>query len=427
MIYEDCLKMARVRIEYYGCSANVADAEMMAGILKEKGYEIVDNNEDINLLVTCTVKDATSNRMIDRIKKLSKKPLVVAGCFAKAEYKRVEKLNPNASIVSPDAIDRIDDVVSKTLKRDRVVILEGSNNKIDLPRIRVNPIISIVEIASGCLSECTFCETKNAKGWLRSYHPNDIIRSISKDVKQGCKEIWITSTDNGAYGRDLGFDLPSLLKMIDSIDGDFKVRVGMMNPIFMNSMIEELIEAFRSDKIFKFLHIPVQSGSDKILHLMKRNHKVELYFDIVKRFRREIRDISIATDIIVGFPNENEEDFNATLYLIKESKPDVVNISKYSARPNTEAIIMEQVDRKVINERSNILHRLVKSITLEENKRWIDWKGSILVDEIKDDGIQGRNFAYKPIFIRDKQPRLGEYIDVKVIKALPTSLLAEKI
>ena len=417
--------MARVRIEYYGCSANVADAEMIAGQLVSKGHEIVNSDEDINIIVTCTVKDATANRMVERIKRLSHKPLIVAGCFAKAEHDRVNRLNADASILAPDAIDKINYAVDNTLLGKKIVLLEGNADKTKLPRIRINPIISIVEIASGCLSECTFCETKIAKGWLKSYDPKDIVRSISNDVRQGCKEVWLTSTDNGAYGRDIGTNLAELLKAIVSIDADFKVRVGMANPMFIQYIIDDLIEVYKDDKIFKFLHIPIQSGSDKILALMKRNHKAELFLDIVKRFREEIRDITIATDIIVGFPNEDEDDFNATIALLKESKPDVVNIARYSNRPNTEASKMSnKVDINTMKKRSKLLHMLAEEISYNNNKRWIGWEGEIIIDEYGKDGVQGRNFAYKPIYIKDTRFELGSKVKVKVIRALPNSLLA---
>ncbi len=418
--------MAKIRIEYYGCSANVADAEMIAGILAKEGHKIVNYDEDLNIIVTCTVKDATANRMIHRIKKLSNKPLVVAGCFAKAEEDKVERLNVNASLLSPDAIDRVAKVVKETLAGNKLKILEGSSNKINLPRIRLNPVVSIVEIGGGCLSVCTFCETKIAKGWLKSYDPEHITREVSNSIKQGSREIWLTSTDNGAYGHDLNTNLAKLLNCICSIDGNFKIRVGMMNPMFIPFMLEDLIEAYKDDKIFKFLHIPVQSGSDKILAKMKRNHKAELFLDIVAKFRSEIKDITIATDIIVGFPGEDRDDFNATIDLIKESKPDIVNIARYSARPNTEAKLMtDKVDVRIMKERSVLMHKVAEEISLERNKRWIGYEGSIIIDEIGKNGVQGRNYAYKPIFLRNEHIELGKDVKIKVIKALPNSLLAK--
>lgn len=196
--------MAKVWIETFGCSASVADSEMIAGLLKNSGYELVTNmnHADVNMIITCSVKDATANRMIYRIKSLSKtgKPLVVAGCLAKAEPHTVKKYSPTASMLGPDAVERAVEVVDSALNGSKLVALQKSTNpKVNLPRIRVNPTISIVEIASGCLSECSFCQTKLVKGKVQSYRIGDIIRQVRNDVRDYCREVWLTSTDNGAF------------------------------------------------------------------------------------------------------------------------------------------------------------------------------------------------------------------------------------
>ncbi len=410
--------MAKVMIESYGCSASMADSEMIAGLLKSSGHELVSdvNGSDVNLVVTCAVKDVTANRMVYRIKDLtmSGKPLVVAGCLAKAEPDRIEKLSPRASMLGPHAIDKAVEVVNTALNGGRSVVLTDSTTpKVNLPRLRFNPAVSIVEIASGCMSECTFCETKIAKGRLRSYRIGDIVRQVKEDVRQGCREIWLTSTDNGPYGRDLKCSLADLIKEVSSVKGDFMVRVGMMNPMHIPLILEDLIEAYRNDKVFKFLHIPVQSGSDKVLRLMKRGHRAQLFADISKRFRDEFEQFTIATDVIAGFPEEDEVDFHQTLELLKEVEPDVINISKYSARPGTEANLMDKVDVKIVKERTTELHQLANSIGYRRNRTWQDWSGEILVDEITDDGVRGRNFAYKPVFMKEKVA-LGSKTNVKI-------------
>jgi MiaB-like tRNA modifying enzyme len=410
--------MAKVRIESYGCSASMADSEMIAGLLKSSGHELISdvNDADVNLIVTCTVKDVTANRMIYRIKDLtmSGKPLVVAGCLAKAEPDRVERLSPGASMLGPHAIDQAVEVVNTALNGGRsVVLIDSARPKVSLPRLRFNPAISIVEIASGCMSECTFCETKIAKGMLRSYRIGDIVRQVKDDVRQGCKEIWLTSTDNGPYGKDVKCNLADLIKEVSAIEGDFMIRIGMMNPMHIPSMLEDLIDAYRNDKVFKFLHIPVQSGSDKILRLMRRGHKALLFADISKRFRDEFEQFTIATDVIAGFPEEDEVDFHQTLELLKEIEPDVINISKYSARPGTVANLMDKIDVKTVKRRTRELHQLANSIGYRRNRMWQDWRGEILVDEITDDGVRGRNFAYKPVFVKEKVA-LGSKTNVKI-------------
>src|SRR5919112_1601421 len=191
-------------IEGYGCSASFADMEMIAGQLKNNGFGIANNSDesDINLIVTCSVKDTTEHKMAHRIKNLSKnkKPIVVAGCLPSADKKLVENLNPFASLMGPDSIERTIEIVNSTLNGQKIVSLQNSKvEKLNLPRFRINPTISIVEIASGCLSECSFCQTKLAKGDLQSYRIGKIIEQIKHDLKDGAKEIWLTSTDNGCY------------------------------------------------------------------------------------------------------------------------------------------------------------------------------------------------------------------------------------
>jgi len=421
--------MAKVWIESYGCSASMADSEMIAGLLKSNGHQLVSdvNSADVNLIVTCAVKDATANRMVYRIKDLTRtgKPLVVAGCLAKAEPDRIERLNPKASMLGPHAIDRVVEVVNAAFNGIRsVTLMDSTTPKVNLPRLKLNPVVSITEIASGCLSECTFCETKLAKGRLRSYRIGDIVRQVKQDIKQGCKEVWLTSTDNGPYGRDLECNLADLINEVCSIEGEFMIRVGMMNPMYVPFMLEDLIEAYRNAKVFKFLHIPVQSGSDRVLRLMKRRHKASVFVDIAKRFRDEFKHFTIATDIIVGFPEEDEVDFEQTMNLLKEVEPDIINISRYSARPGTEAALMEKVDVKVVKERSKALHQLANAIGYRRNRAWVDWRGEVLIDEIRDDGMQGRNFAYKPVFLKEKVP-LGSTANVKINSVFNHSLLGK--
>lgn len=418
--------MAKVWIETYGCSASIADSEMIAGLLKSEGHELVTdvNQSDVNMIVTCSVKDATANRMIYRMKDLSRteKPLVIAGCLPKAEPDTVAKYSPKASMLGPDAIDRAVEAVNSSLNGNRLIALQRTGKqKVNLPRIRLNPTISIVEIASGCMSDCSFCQTKLAKGKVQSYRIGDIVRQVRNDVRDGCKEIWLTSTDNGAYGKDLKSNLAELVKEVCEIDGDFMVRVGMMNPMYVPFMLEDLIESYRNDKVFKLMHIPVQSGSDKILRLMKRGHNASVFADIVKRFRQEFKQFTIATDIIVGFPGETDSDFQQTIDLLNEVEPDVMNISKFSSRPGTKASEMERVDVKTVKERTRILHEIANKIGYRRNQLWIDWKGKILIDEIKNNGVQGRNFAYKPVFLHESL-LLGSKVDVTVTSAFNHSL-----
>ena len=207
----------KVWIEAYGCSASMADSEMISGLLKEAGYEIATKKSEsaLNLIVTCSVKDTTEHRMLSRIRTMTKsgKPIIVAGCLPKADRAKVESVNSSASILGPNSIDKAPDAVRLALSGGRLVALRDSPlDKVNIPRVRLNSAVSIVEIASGCMSKCTFCQTKIAKGWLRSYRIGDIVRQIKSDIKSGCKEVWLSSTDNGCYGRDIDTNLVELLK-----------------------------------------------------------------------------------------------------------------------------------------------------------------------------------------------------------------------
>lgn len=411
--------MAKIWVESYGCSASFADAEMISGLIVNGGHTLASSSKDsdLNLIVTCSVKDATANKMIHRIKKLKSKPLVVAGCLAKSEPNTVQRFSSGASLMGPNSLGKTLKVIDSTLLGKKTIELSDTDvSKTGLPKVRLNPVVGIVEIASGCMSECTFCQTKIAKGDLKSYRIGDIIRQVNAEIDDGCKEIWLTSTDNGCYGLDIGTTLPDLVSQVAEIPGDFAVRVGMMNPMYMPRIRDGLAESFESHKVYKFLHIPVQAGSDRVLNDMKRGHTAGTFRDVVKRFRTKFGRFTISTDIIVGFPTETEEDFVETIELLKETKPDVVNLSRYSQRPGTKAAEMAQIDVSEVKRRSKQVFELVNMITLQNNKEWVGWEGEVLFNEQTDGQIRGRNFAYKSVFV-DGDVKLGDRRQVRITKA----------
>lgn len=430
----------KVWVEAFGCSANIADAEIIKGLLCNNGYELtsIRKNSDVSVLVTCAVKDATEHRMISKIKRYSKdKPLVVAGCLPKTSMKLIESYSPDSSLMGPQSLDRTLQVVDASLNGRKVVALEDSmSTKLNFPRLRLNPVISIIEISSGCLSECSFCQTKLAKGSLKSYRIGEIVRQMKDDVAANCKEIWLTSTDNGCYGLDLKTDLVELLEQCSNVEGEFKIRVGMMNPMYVPKFLDRLISLYRdNDKMFKFLHMPVQSGSERILRKMKRGHTAKIFLDVVKELRKKIPAITIATDIITGFPSETESDFEETLNLIEVSQPDVINSSRYSPRPGTVASKYPRLNTKIVKERSTKLHERIKKTSMSRNQMWYGWNGKILIDELLENGkIQGRNYAYRPVIINlpraekfDPKRLLGHSLSVKVVEISNYSLLGKLI
>ena len=423
-----------VWIEAYGCSANIADSEIIAGTLNNHGYNIVNciDNSDLNIMVTCSVKDSTEHKMLHRIKQLTvdNKPLLVAGCLTKTERKKIEKINPNVSLLGPNSLDKSVEAVDLTLSNNKMVFLDDSSaEKVNLPKLRINKSISIVEIASGCLSNCSFCQTKISKGTLKSYRPGSILSQIKNDVKDGCNEIWLTSTDNGCYGKDINSNLVELLKLCTQIEGNYKLRVGMLNPMYLSEILHDLISVYKNEeKIFKFLHIPVQSGSNKVLKQMYRGHDINIFKKAIYEFRKFIPEITIATDVIVGFPNETEEDFKLTLDLIKEYEPDIINISKYSQRSGTVSSRLKNISSDQKKLRSTILHNLSRDISRRRNILWKGWIGDVYIDEITNTLVQGRNYAYKSVIINNADTlnlNLGQIIKVKVVDSSQYSLFAE--
>ena len=419
--------MAKIWVEAYGCSASFSDSEMISGLILNGGHTLAENSQDsdLNLIVTCSVKDATATKMVHRIKESNSKPLIVAGCLPKAEQKTVEKFAENASLLGPNSIGKTLQVIQSTLDGKKMIALDDSDvSKVGLPKIRLNPAIGIVEIASGCMSECTFCQTKLAKGDLQSYRVGDIVRQVNAELSDGCNEVWLTSTDNGCYGFDIDSDLPELVHTVSEIPQKFFIRVGMMNPMYMPRIRDSLLKSFESTKVFKFLHIPVQSGSDKVLNDMKRGHTAQTFRDVTNHFRDKFEKFTISTDVIVGFPTETEGDFEQTLELLQETKPDIVNLSRYSRRPGTDAAEMKQIDVSEVKRRSKIAYELITKISNENNRKWIGWEGHVIFDEEYEGQMRGRNFAYKPIFIQEK-PKIGQILNVKITDATNHSLIGK--
>ncbi|HSV48838.1 MAG TPA: radical SAM protein, partial [Candidatus Acidoferrales bacterium] len=208
--------------------------------------------------------------------------------------------------------------------------------------------------------------------------------------------------------------------------GDFKVRVGMMTPNLVTDIQEKLIGAFNDQRIFKFLHLPIQSGDDNVLKGMRRFYTSAEFKAIVEDFRDEFPDLTLATDIIVGFPGETEEAFNNTLQLMKDIEPDITNVSKFFARPKTPAWDLKEglVDKDEIKRRSTLTAELAKNLSAKRNKNWVGWSGEVLIDEkgkIEGSWI-GRNFAYKPIVVKSNEQIFGKTLKIEVTEASQTYL-----
>jgi len=423
----------RVYVENYGCAANKYDLEIMLAYLRDAGYKTTQTSEsaDVLLVNTCGVKRPTEDRVLWRLCILSRldKPLIVAGCLPKIDLAAIKRVAPGYSAaMDPYSVDRILHAVREAKRggKNRVFFSETPRVKADLPKVRVNELVEIVQIAEGCTGFCAFCCTRFARGKLFSYPKEVIVERVRRAVEEGAREVWVTAQDTGAYGRDSGTDLVELLEDICGIEGRFFVRVGMMNPFHVPGILRRLIGVYKNEKVFKFLHLPVQSGDDGVLKLMNRFYSVEDFKNIVCAFRKEIPRITLATDVICGFPGESEQAFERSLRLVEEIKPDILNVSKFFPRPGTPAEDMEQIPGWRVKERSRRMAALFRGICLERNGAWVGWRGEVFVDERGKGGSWvGRNFAYKPVVVKSEEKLFGKFLQVRVKKAFPTYLLAE--
>jgi MiaB-like tRNA modifying enzyme len=423
-----------ILVKSYGCSANMSDGEAIKGLLQKADFHIVNEDaEEIAMIILniCTVKgdDKALSEIKKTLEKYPKRFLIVAGCIPIRLINEIKKLKEDVTIVNTHNVKEIVSAVEETIHDNPQKLTEQKRKpKILLNKIRDNPIVGIVPISNGCLGKCAYCSVRLIKGKLYSYPIDLIVKEVEKCVLDGCKEIWITAQDTACYGKDIDTNIVELLEKILAVEGDFYVRLGMGNPQYLKKHIDGLIEVFKNPKMFKFLHIPVQSGSNPVLRAMKREYNIDDFKEVVKKFRTAMPEITIATDIIVGFPGETEKQFYDTISLLQELKPDVLNISKFVARPNTSAANKEgQIPGAEIKERSKKLTDTFDFIGFEQNRKWKNWTGEILIDEVGKPGtMKGRNFAYKPVIVAE-ECEIGDKIKVRIAKATKHDLRAERI
>jgi threonylcarbamoyladenosine tRNA methylthiotransferase CDKAL1 len=420
----------KIHIKTYGCSANTADTETITGILTKNDHTITtETDADLIIFNSCAVKGPTENKIINQIKQTPKnKKVIIVGCLPKISLERLQKEARFDGVAGPSIGNGIISLVERVAKGEKIVELKALEEKpkLNLPRVNTNPVVSVLPINFGCLGSCAYCCVVFARGKLKSYTIPEIVERVKTDIASGTKEFWVTSQDTACYGREIGKNLAELLHQIGQVEGDFKVRVGMMTPNMILDMQPELIEAYKNPKIFKFLHFPIQSGDDQVLKNMRRYYTAAEFKESVAAFRSGFPSLTLATDIIVGFPGETEEAFQNTLQLLRDIKPDVTNVSKFFARPKTAAAKMKdgKVALEEIKRRSTTTTILVKQLSTERNKLWKDWSGEILVDEVgKIEGSWvGRNFAYKPVVVESSKNLLGKTLRVQIVKTTGTYL-----
>lgn len=383
--------------EKYGCSLNQAETMEIVESMLENGHELVSNpeNADIIIIGTCVVIKHTENYMLRRIEELSKfnKKMVVYGCLP--SIKNLTLNNKNISTIKPGEIPLINGIVHQPIN------VPSFESTLTIP------------IAQGCTGHCTYCISKLARGRLRSYEPEKILEKFKMGVKKGFKEIRLSALDTAAYGLDISTNLAELLNKLSNVDGDFKIRVGMMEPSNTLKILPELIESFKNDKIFKFFHIPFQSANERILGLMGREYTSKEFKGIVENIRKNFEHYTFSTDVIVGFPGEDEDSFFETVSLVKDIRPDILNITRYSPREGTIAFKLKPVKSTISKEWSLKLTEMHRKISTERNMELLSSIKRVLVTEKGKMDYLARTEGYRPVIL--KNVSINNYYDVKIV------------
>jgi MiaB-like tRNA modifying enzyme len=380
----------KVYIETYGCRYNFGDTANLVEVLRKHGGSCVASPEEADAIVinTCTVVGPTERRMLRRLSTFREKSLFVTGCMPLVQRESILAVC-SPVIITPDQIH-------EAYRSIQTVAPSG---------------VGIVQIAKGCLGRCTYCITRLARGRLESFPQEEIHEKVRAFVEAGTFEIQLTAQDVSAWGMDKGNTLPELLTSLCTLTGNYRIRVGMMNPATVIGILNELMDVFESERLFRFLHIPVQSGSDRILKRMGRDYTVQDFEDIISAFRRRYPDINISTDVIVGFPGETGEDFSCSLDLIGRIKPSKVNITRYSARPFTGPFSEKDFPDSLKKDRSRILNAYAEKQYTAVNHQLL---GTIVSCVVTEKLIPGSVMA-----------RTASYLGVVIGEDLPIGTLAE--
>ena len=417
-----------VYIESYGCTFNKADGQIMAGVLNENNIELVDNIDDADVIIvnTCYVKLPTENKIVYKIQQLQKnfpdKKIIVGGCMVEIDPEKLDSIGPNCSWIGPHQLNKVADIVKQTYCGG--VIRESGfskESKVGVPKISDDSLIHIIQICEGCLGVCTFCCTRFARGPLNSYSISSIVAEAKGAIENGACEIQLTAQDTAAFGRDTGEKLSDLIKEVANLDGNFRVRVGMMHPKNILNDVDEIIDAIKLPKVYNFIHLPIQSGSDKVLKEMRRGHNVNQYLEIVNKFKTEIPDLILATDIIVGYPTENDDDFLKTVDLLNEAKPSLIHLSKYQHRKGAISSSLKEIPHQTMKERSKFLSQIKSEITTKENEELLNsYQNVLVVEKGSKGGFIGKTDSYIPVIIDNVN--LGDFVRVKITHATATYL-----
>mgnify|MGYP006425145355 CR=1 FL=1 len=422
----------------FGCQMNKSDSEAMAGILEEEGYAPASGPEesDVILLNTCAVRGHSEHKAYSYLGKYrelkEKNPGLIVGftgCVAQKEGKKLlNRFDHLDLVLGPQNLTGLSDYL-ETIRRDRnqLCATEGKLEMVNTktPRVRQQGQQAWVPIMTGCDKFCTFCIVPQTRGRERSRDPEDIVREVEDLVDSGCREITLLGQTVNSYGKTLpeGIDFPYLLRKIDSIVGDYRIRFTSPHPM---DTPPELIECYEKlDHLAAHIHLPVQSGSNRILRRMNRKYTREEYMEVIEGIRSLDRYLSITTDVIVGFPGETEQDFQQTLDLFREVRYNGAYLFKYSKRSGTPAAKMENpVETEEIEDRHRRLMDLHETITMDINQRWIGETVEVFVEgpspksSPENPQTTGRT-SYNDVVIFEEVPEkyYGEFVPVTIDRA----------
>ena len=428
----------------YGCQQNEADSERIAGMLQAMGYEKTDKEENADIIVvnTCAVRDHAEQRALSitgGYKHLkSKNPSLiigVSGCMVskKQSVDRIKRSYPYIDFTfGTEKLWQMPEIlygVMSTQKRNfcpnegKPITMEG------IPVLRENPYKAWVSIMYGCNNFCTYCIVPYVRGRERSRRPEDILREVRELVTSGCREITLLGQNVNSYGKEFGgeCDFADLLSRICEIEGDYIIRFMTSHP---KDASRKLIDTMAANpRIARQFHLPVQSGSDRILKAMNRNYTRESYLSLIRYMREKMPDIAISTDIIVGFPGETEEDFEDTLSIVREARYDMMYSFIYSKRGGTPAAEMEdQIPAEVTGKRFPRLLEVQNEISLERNLFWENQTLRVLVDgrsKNNPDKFSGRTDGNKIVLFDADDSYIGKFVNIKITKAQTFALIGE--
>ena len=418
--------MRNIAVISQGCAANFGEGERIARILAAREnahitFELPENAPDAIYLNVCTVKgNAGALKLLRKAyEAFPGVPLFITGCAPKDFREEVTRVTDKVTFTSLEEI-----AAPEQGEAAAIEAVPGT--------LRESPYVGIVNIESGCLDACAFCSTHLVKGRLKSFAPESIERQVRDLVADGSLEIQLTGQDCACYGFDTGTNLAELTqRILAHVPGNYKLRLGMGNPRHMMQYAGALLECFRDERVYRFVHVPVQSGSDRVLKAMNRRHTAEDFRQIARMFSTEFPRFTLSTDIIVGFPGETDDDFAETMRLLIETRPTVCNITRFVARPGTPAARMEQdtalcIPDSVKHERSAILFDAFQKIATENNALWVGDTCDVVVEKPghRAGTTIARNGAYRPVALAGDIPA-GTRLSVRITDAEPFALIGE--